>query len=65
MIRNLTQHRTDFQNILSEASSENQEDRDKNQSSKLKRRSDFQTSTQNSDHSSASNSVLQSRIMIT
>ena len=65
MIRSLTQHRTDLQSTLSEASSESQEDRDKNQSFKLKRRSGFQSSIQNSDHSSASNSALQSRTMMT
>ena len=58
MIENLTQHKTDLQSTFSEAFSESQEDRDKNQSSKLKRRSGFQSSTQNLDHGSASNSAL-------
>ena len=41
MIRSLTWHRTDFQSTFSEASSKSQEDRDKNQSFKSKKRSDF------------------------
>ena len=64
MIESLTWYKTDLQNTLSEASSENQEDRDKNQSSKLKRKPDFWSSTQNSDHDSASNSALWSRTMM-
>ena len=65
MIRNLTQHKTDLQSTFSEASSESQEDRDKNQNSKLKRRSVFWSSTQNSDHNNISNSALWNKTMMT
>ena len=64
MIKNLTQHKINLQSTFSEASSENQEDRDKNQSSKLKRKSDFWSSTQNSDYNNVSNSTLWSRAII-
>ncbi len=65
MTENLTWHRTDFQSVFSEASLEDQENRDKNQSSKLKKRSDFWFNTQNSNHDNASNSALQNRAIIT